>query len=671
MESVEDPRRVTQLGTTCHLGSTKMITTNSFHPERARRSIGRSRTSYAAHNRTSLYSSSIWRELASSIPQKLSRIESLQRHDATTLHSAPVADPNRTNEQLEERFRELVELTSLDEGSPQSFRARAYDIAITEIRIYKEDLSGLTESQLTKINGIGKSTAKKIREFFETGTIQKLEDLRAKYPPAFVALSRIAGLGPKTLLRLRSELGVENLEDLRAAISGKRIRELKGLGEKTEIKLADAIERMGLTTGKQARAPIAKAMPLAKRLVAALEALPEVERAQFCGSLRRMRETIADIDIVCATRNPASVMDQVATLPAVDSVLVHGDTKTSVMLRSGIQVDVRAVLPEHFGAAILYFTGSKNHNIKLRKLAIAKGWTLNEYSLAVQDTGEVVAAHTEQDIYKALDLAWIPPPMREDTGEVEAAAEDALIGSMTPQQLKGDLHVHTSLSGDGRSPLAEVLKHASARGYRYLAITDHGEDLALNGVGRQALLEQRAELAELQAAYPNMRLLHGCELNIGPEGSLDYDEQFRSEFDWLVAAVHSHFDLTRDKQTARVIRAMRDPSVNVIGHLTGRMIGKRPGIDLDIDKVFEAAVETNTAIEINSALPRLDAASEVLRRAQGTDVVFVMSTDAHHVSELDRMQWGVKQAERGWVPPDQVANTWGQKRFLTWAGVTT
>jgi DNA polymerase (family 10) len=314
----------------------------------------------------------------------------------------------------------------------------------------------------------------------------------------------------------------------------------------------------------------------------------------------------------------------------------------------------------------MYFTGSKAHNIKLRQLAIDRGWTLNEYALTVVETGEVVAAATEAEIYAALGLPLIPPPMREDSGEIEAAREGTLPRALEASDLLGDLHVHTTYSGDGRSTLADVVSAAHGRGYRYLAITDHGEDLAINGISRDDLARQADELAGLQEQFPTLRLMRGCELNIGPDGGLDYDPEFRASLDWCVAAVHTAYDLPQARQTERLIRAIADPCVRVIGHLTGRMIGRRPGIQVDVDAVLDALVHYGVLLELNSALPRLDAAAPVLRRAREKNVLFAVSTDAHHVRELSRTRWGARQAQRGWVDPERVVNTWAPERFEDW-----
>jgi DNA polymerase (family 10) len=573
-----------------------------------------------------------------------------------------MADPNHS---LVALFRELAALTVLEEGSPNAFRVRAYENAVEALASYSGDLASLSERELQAIGGIGKSTAGKIREYFQKGTIGKLEELRSRYPKELVDLTRIPGLGPKTLLRLKVELGIRNLDDLRAALEAKKVREIRGLGAATEEKLLQAIERRE-STGKEKRRPIAEALPVARELVAALEALSAVERAQYCGSLRRFRETVADVDIVAAATDAAAVTQAFVKLPAVREVMGSGGTKTSVLTATGLQVDLRIVAPRQFGAACQYFTGSKAHNIKLRQRALARGWLLNEYGLGDSETGDVIASATEEAIYEALGLAYVPPPMREDKGEIELAEAGALPPPLRLADLQGDLHVHTTLSGDGRSTLDEVLEAAVARGYSYLALTDHAEDLRFNGVSREQLVAQRAQVDLLRKRYPSVTLLHGAELNIGRDGGLDYDPAFRRGLEWRVAGVHSHFDLPEAQQTRRILAAMEDRTVDAIAHLSGRRIGRRPGIELDVDAVLKKAVETNTAIEINAALGRLDVSSEVLFRARGLPVTFVVSTDTHHVRELERMEWGAQHATRGFCDPARIANTWPKERFLGW-----
>ena len=359
-------------------------------------------------------------------------------------------------------------------------------------------------------------------------------------------------------------------------------------------------------------------------------------------------------------------MAVVVTLAAVDRVLVRGASKTSVVTRRGTQIDVRVVAPAQLGAALLYFTGSKGHNIKLRQRALARGWTLNEYALAELEGGKVLASETEEEIFHALGLPFIPPVLREDVGEIEAAEAGKLPRPMPA--IGGDFHVHTTVSGDGRSPLEEMVAAARARGYRALAITDHAEG-TLSGVGRDALLEQRMRLRAMQAELgDSFKLLHGVELNIGPSGELDYDLEFRRSFDWCLASVHDHFDLDRAAQTRRIVTAMQDPTVRMIGHPSARMIGGRPPIELDYDALFAAAEATGTALEINGGLPRLDLSVEALRRGRDRQkVTFVLTSDAHQAAELERVRYAALNAERAWVDPGRVMNTWDGDRLVAWA----
>lgn len=569
---------------------------------------------------------------------------------------------------------ELVTLTALDEGSPQSFKVRAYEKAGLALQSDGRDIAALAMTELVKIDGVGKATASKILELVESGSVEKLEKLRALYPPDFVELSRIPGVGPKTLKLLRSELGVENVEQLRVCIAEERLRTLPGLGATSEAKIAKSIERLGLT-GKDRRTPIADALPLAERLVADLKALPETVDARFCGSLRRMSETIGDIDITVSSDDAAEVMVFVNGHHEVADIVVSGKTKTSFLTAGGLQVDIRVVTPDQYGAATLYFTGSKAHNIALRQRAIDRNMLLNEYGL--MDTSDetiagadrpVVACRTEEEIYAALDLPYVPAPLREATGEVDAAATGELPELIQRSDIRGDLHYHTDRSGDGRSSVEDMVKAAHDQGYDYLAITDHGVDLAINGSTAEEMLEHREHIAEVAKAYPDMTLLWGCELNIDATGGLDYDADFRALFDYTVASVHSHYDQSIPEQTNRLIAAIADPTVNSIGHLTGRYIGRRPGIELDYDAVISALLDYDVALEVNGALQRLDAASDVVRKAVDRGVKLVINTDSHHTSELGRMEYGIRTAQRGWTPRDLVVNSWDKDTFLDWIG---
>lgn len=561
---------------------------------------------------------------------------------------------------------ELHALTILEEGSPQSFKARAYENAVHGIEGAGTDVTTLSKSELTALKGVGGSTADKIIEFVATGTVAKIERLRQEYPPEFVMLSKIPGVGPKTLKTLRAELGINNLDDLKAAIAAERLRTVPGLGKTSEEKIAKAIERLGLA-GKDRRTPIVEAMPVAARLVSDLEAIAGVDRALLCGSLRRFAETIGDIDITVAATDAPAVMEAVRSHALAAEVVAAGETKTSVLTREGLQIDVRVVAPDQFGAAILYFTGSKSHNIALRQRAIDRSLLLNEYGLFDAETEAVVVSRTEEEIYAALDMDFVDPPLREGSGEVEAAASASLPDLVRREHVRGDLHYHTDRSGDGRSSLAEMVDAAVAAGYEYVAITDHGEDLAINGLSRDEMAAHRDAIRDLEQRRGDIRLLFGCELNIGPDGGLDYDADFRALFDWCVASVHSHFDLDAASQTARLISAISDPAVNAIGHLTGRYIGRRPGIELEIDAVLEALQLTGVGLEVNGALDRLDAAPGVIRQAVGAGVRVVISTDSHHTSDLGRMSFGVLNAQRGWATRSDVANTLAAGEFETWA----
>jgi DNA polymerase (family X) len=569
-----------------------------------------------------------------------------------------------SKEDVLDMLKELSELTMLDEGDPQSFRVRAYESAAQAVAAQATDLGKLTVKELQQIEGIGKSTAEKIRELLETGKVTKLEGLRAKHPRSVVALLRIQGLGPKALNRLRAELGVASIDDLRRALAEHKLRPLKGFGPKSEENLTRSLARLE-EQGSIERTPISVAWPVGQRIAARMREVPGVVHASPCGSLRRFSETVGDIDIVVASAEPEPVMEALVSMSVVDRILGRGASKTSVVTRRGVQVDVRVVAPHQLGAAQLYFTGSKGHNIKLRQRALARGLTLNEYALSEIDGGRVIASETEEQIYAALGLPFIPPTLREDCGEIEAAEAGKLPRPMPPAI--GDFHLHTNLSGDGRAPLEEMVATAVERGHRVLAVTDHAEG-TLSGVGREALVAQRAQIRAMQATLGDrLKLMHGVELNIGPEGQLDYDDEFRRGFDWCVASVHDHFDLDRAAQTRRIVTAMRDPSVRLIGHPSARMIGARPPIDFDLDEIATVAVETGTALEINGGLPRLDLSVESLRRTRDRGVTFVLTSDAHRAEELERVRYASLNAERAWVDPEQVANTWPAERLATWA----
>ena len=572
-----------------------------------------------------------------------------------------------TNSEVAALFEELALLTRIKDGSAQSFRARAYEAAAKTLEGLPQRVAELSGVELRGLSGIGKSSAAYIREYVESGRVAKLDRLREEYPPEFRELVRVPGLGPKRAVVLRRVLGVDSVASLIAALEAEAIRELPGFGPKTEENLRRAIDRLGWS-GKDRRTPILAAMRHARRIVTDIGRLPGVEDATYCGSLRRFRDTVADLDILVATSDPAQVAERLVKMGWISQVIGSGGTKTSVLTPFGSAG--RCTDGARDGSGV---RPSCTSPVPRSTTSAYGGWPSSGAGCSTStrcheaDGGAVVAQETEHEIYEALGLPWIPPTIREDRGEIEAAQAHALPDLVADGDLRGDLHVHTDMSGDGDDPLEAMLDRASALGLEYIAITDHAENLAINGVGRPEMLAQRRRIASLQRSYPAMRILHGVELNIGKDGSLDYDHDFLMDYDWCVASVHSYFDLPADHQTARLVRAIRHPAVDVIGHLQGRRIGRRPGIELDPGTVLEAAESTGTAIEINSHLDRLDATVEVLFRSRGRRVHFVISTDAHRTSELEQSRWGIRQAQRGWIERDRVANTWPLARFLEWS----
>ncbi|MDP9405082.1 MAG: DNA polymerase/3'-5' exonuclease PolX [Actinomycetota bacterium] len=556
-----------------------------------------------------------------------------------------------TNEDVARQFAEITTLLKLSGADP--FRVRAYERATGAIGAATADVSTLDDAALAALKGVGASTARKIREYLDTGRIGMLEQLRAAVPPVLVELTRIPGVGPKTARLIHDALRVDSLEALRDAIAAERLRELPGLGAKTEANLREAIARIGAKdTG---RVPMANAIAIAEELCARLARLRGVRRVAYAGSLRRMRETVGDVDLLVAADDPAPVHAALRACDLVTGVLAAGEAKTSVLTRAGLQADLRVVHPDAYGAALVYFTGSKAHNVRIRERAVRRGLTLNEYGLFDRASGERVAGRTEAEVYGALGMAYVPPPLREDTGEVEAAVAGTLPPVVTLADVRGDLHGHSDWSGDGKATLEEMVAGAAARGHRYWAVTDHAEDLPLNGLSRARMLERRAAIAALADRY-DVRILEGAELNIGPDGAVDYDPEFLASFDFCVASVHTLMRRPRADQTARIVAAMRHPSVTAIGHLTGRIIGRREPYDVDLDAVLEAALETGTALEVNASPRRLDLSGEMVRRAVDAGVTLTISCDAHSVGDLASMRYGVATAQRGWATAADVLN---------------
>ncbi|MGW3094833.1 DNA polymerase/3'-5' exonuclease PolX [Streptomyces sp. NPDC001102] len=569
----------------------------------------------------------------------------------------------RSNDEVAALLQEYADLISITGGD--AFRARVYEKAARAVGGHHADVAGLDVKGLQQIPNVGKSIALKVREYVDHGSVTAVEELRAKIPAGVRRLTAIPTLGPKKAMAVYQELGISSVDELADAIHAERLRDLKGFGPKTEENILHGIELLRSAGG---RVRLDVAMGLADDIVAALSAVDGCLRCAHAGSLRRFRETIGDIDVLAASTTPAPIMRAFTALPYVTEVIGTGAKKTSVRTDRGLDVDLRVVPPDSWGAALQYFTGSKAHNIRTRERAVHQGLKLSEYGLFDVETGERIVSETEEEVYARLGLPWIPPSLREDRGEIEAGLRGELPDLVTEADLRGDLHSHTDLT-DGLAPLQEMAEAAAARGYAYYAITDHGPDMAMQRMTDERMLAQRERVRALDGTLATsgrrggLRLLHGAELNIGPDGEVDWPAGFLAGFDLCVASVHSHFHQDPDALTRRLVRACENPHVNVIGHPTTRLIGRRPGIDADLDAVFAACARTGTALEINAHPDRLDLRDEDILRARRYGVRFAVDSDAHAVPHLDNMRYGIGTAQRGWLTADDVINTWPERRL--------
>lgn len=558
----------------------------------------------------------------------------------------------RANDTVEALLEEYADLLAISGGDP--FRVRTYEKAARAIGGYHTDISTLDRAGLLKIPSVGGSTADKMVEALQTGSFRQLEELREKVPAGVREMISIPTLGPKKAMVLYRDLNIASVEELAEAIRDGRLHGLKGFGDKTEEKILHGIELMRQSGG---RVVLSVALDLAQDLVAELSAVRGCTKCTWAGSLRRMVETIGDIDILVASDEPGPVMEAFASLSYVTEVIARGETKTSIRTTKGLQVDLRVVPPVVWGAALQYFTGSKAHNIRIREIAARKKLKLSEYGLFDARTEELIVSETEEEVYERLGLPWISPLLREDRGEVDAALRRELPTLVGLKDVRGDLHTHTDLT-DGLSRLEEMLATASKRGYAYYAATDHAPNLYMQRMTDEKMLAQRDKVRKLQARYPRMVLLHGSELNIDGDGEVDWGPEFLSGFDVCVASVHSLFSQSKDAMTRRIVRACENPFVNVIGHPTGRQIGGRPPVEVDFDEVFKAAARTGTALEINSYPDRLDLKDEHIMWAKRRGVKFAVDTDSHSTVHLDFMKYGVGMAGRGWLEKGDIINTW-------------
>jgi DNA polymerase (family 10) len=545
------------------------------------------------------------------------------------------------------------------------YRVLAYREAARQLEALNEEVEQVNaEGRLREIHGVGDAIAKKIEELLATGKMEYYERLRREIPETLVELLAIPGLGSKKIKLLYDSLGVTGIEDLRTALAEGRVRELPGMGEKTEQKLLAELERW---RDRNRRTPIGQARPLAEDVVRLLTKLcPDALDVQPAGSLRRWCDTIGDVDFVCASTNADPILDCFVTLPNVKEVIGRGPTKASILTHQNQQMDLRVVPPDSYGAALQYFTGSKAHNVKIRTLAQRKGLTLNEYDLAEVATGRKIASRTEEDVYRALGLAWIPPEMREDLGEIEAAARDALPRLIEIGDIHGDLHAHTEWS-DGAHSIEHLAAAAAERGLEYLAITDHSQSLAMvRGLNPEKAREQWAAIDAWNAEGRKPYLLKGVELEILPDGSLDFPDDLLAGFDVVVASVHSAFRQDRATMTERLVRAVRSPHVDVLGHPTGRIIGRRESYEVDLEAVLRAAAQSGCAVEINANPARLDVDWQHARLARELGLQVPVNTDAHHDDNFDLLRYGISQARRAWLGPENVLNAKPLDELLEW-----
>ena len=566
------------------------------------------------------------------------------------------------NAEIAECFTAVADLLEIRAENP--FRVRAYRRAAQTLESLSEDLADLAaRDALEQIPGIGKDLAGKIQEFVTSGRIAYLEELRREIPAGVVELMAIPGVGPKTAKLLFDRLGVDGLDRLEALARGGELEGLPGIKAKT---VANILKGIQVVRSGRERTPLGRALPLAEALVGALRGLPAVDQIEMAGSVRRRRDTVKDLDILVTSTDPGAVMARFTSHPEVREVVAKGETKSSVLLRAGIQADLRVVEPGAFGAALQYFTGSKDHNVRTRELAGRRGLKLSEYGVFREPGGVRVAGATEADVYAALGLPWIPPELREDLGEIEAAQAGTLPRLVELGDIRGDLHLHTTWS-DGNNSIAEMVEAVRARGYEYMVISDHSKSTGVaGGLSEARLLEQVAEVRALGTRLEGFRVFAGCEVDIRADGSLDYPDAVLARLDLVIASVHSGFKMTREQMTRRIVTALQNPHVRVLAHPTGRLLGGRTGYEVDLGAVIRAAAERGVVAEINASPERLDLNDLHARQAREAGLPLVINTDAHAISQLDQMAYGVAVARRAWLTTADVLNARPLRELEAW-----
>ncbi|PIW35021.1 MAG: DNA polymerase III [Candidatus Nealsonbacteria bacterium CG15_BIG_FIL_POST_REV_8_21_14_020_37_12] len=568
------------------------------------------------------------------------------------------------NQEIAKIFYEIANYLEM-EGV--AFKPYAYQKAALTLEGLEKDVEEIYKEggreALLKIPGIGESMAEKIEEYLKTGKIKYYEELKKKTPVNIEELMAVEGMGPKKAKVLYQKLGIRNLKDLEKAAKSHKIASLFGFGEKTEKNILEGINFLKRSKG---RFLLGEILPTVKEVYQKLKSLKEVEKIDPAGSVRRMKETIGDVDFLVISKNPGKVMDFFVRFPGIIKIWGKGSTKSSVRMREGFDMDIRVVPARSYGSALQYFTGSKEHNIATRKIAMDRNLKLSEYGLFRGP--KMIAGKTEEEVYKALGMQWIPPEMRENQGEIEAALSGKLPQIIGYKDIKGDLHCHSQWDG-GTNTIMEMVKAAQNMGYEYIGISDHTKFLRIeHGLDEKKLSQQRKEIDKLNTKYKilntKFKILQGCEANILNDGSIDIRDEALKKLDYVIAGVHSNFKMPKEKMTERIINVMKNPDIDIISHPTGRILKRRDEYQIDFDKILRVAEETGTILEINSFPERLDLNAENIRRAKEAGVKMVINTDSHHKDQLRFIEFGIAQARRGWAEKEDIINTQPLEKLL-------